>query len=286
MELHTTTVELSKKIITANVLRNTLQDKDPNEEKEVQHNHELRHYEDKKLPGEENNEAFTFENLEIPRLWIQGSEVTEMDQLWFDIESSFFGPDEVDIDTDNKKETNLRVQSSKVDTDTDSEAADIGEENSEQNMENIFLIQRGSSDEDIKSKELIESNPSTKGFLEETHSGQLVPMDCMVGAQFEETKKQNQNEQFNKTKIWTKYNSPQILYLSKLTITVVQLLFSLILILAASHLYDASMATVALLSQIETATSHSSTWLQVEDIVPKQFQNHWVEGLKHSSDHN
>ena len=152
-----------------------------------------------------------------------------MDQLWFDIESSFFGPDEVDTDTDNKKETNLRVQSSKVDTDTDSEAADIGEENSEQNMENIFLIQRGSSDEDIKSKELIESNPSTKGFLEETHSGQFILMDCREEAQFEETKKQNQNEQFNKTKIWT-----QILYSSKLTITMVQLLFSLILILAAS----------------------------------------------------
>ena len=64
-----------------------------------------RHYEDKKLLGEENNGAFIFEKMEIPSLWIQGSATTEMDQLWFDIESSFFGPDEVDTD-DNKKGTN------------------------------------------------------------------------------------------------------------------------------------------------------------------------------------
>ena len=80
----------------------------------------------------------------------------------------------------------------------------------------------GSSDEDIKSKELIESNPSTKGFLEGTHSGQFVPMDCMEEAQFEETKEQNQNELFDTIKILTEYNSPQILYPSQLTFTVVQ----------------------------------------------------------------
>ena len=111
--------------------------------------------ENKEQHEEGNNEALAFENLEETNLLIQNAKVAEIDQLLFDIESSFFGPDEVDTDTDNKKETNLRVQSSKVDTDTDSEAADIGEENSEQNMENIFLIQRGSSDEDIKSKKLI-----------------------------------------------------------------------------------------------------------------------------------
>ena len=94
---------------------------------------------------------------------------------------------------------------------------------------------------------------------EETHSGQFVPMDSMEEAQFEETKEQNQNELFNTIKILTEYNSPQILYPSKLTITVAQLLFSLIFIVAASHLYDASMATVALLSLIERATSHSNT---------------------------
>ena len=65
-----------------------------------------------------------------------------------------------------------------------------------------------------------------------------------------------------------------------------QIFLAVILILAVSHQYDASMATIVLLPPMEGATFHSSTWLQVENIVPKRFQKHCVEEFSHPNDYN
>ena len=78
---------------------------------------------------------------------------------------------------------------------------------------------------------------------------------------------------------YTKYSNIQMSYPFETTIIMFQLFLAVILILAVSHQCDASMATIALLPPIKGATSHSSTWLQVKNIVPKQ--KHWVEKLRH-----
>ena len=97
-------------------------------------------YENKKQPKEGNNEALALKNLEEKNLLIQNSEVAEIDQLIFNIESSFCKPDEVDTDTKTES------------------AMDTEGEYKELNIENIFLLQKGGSNEDINSEEIMEYN--------------------------------------------------------------------------------------------------------------------------------
>ena len=61
-----------------------------------------------------------------------------------------------------------------------------------------------------------------------------------------------------------------------------QICLTLNLIFAVINQCDASEATNALMPLIKGATSHSSTWLQVKNIVPKQ--KHWVDKLRYDKD--
>ena len=130
----------------------------------------------------------------------------------------------------------------------------------EQTMEHIFVLQ------DI-------GTPPTNTM---TQSGQLMPMDLLKQPGSSKSTKPMTNHvteqiEANIQKNF-KYGNIQISYSF-------QIYLAVILILAVSHQCDASMATNALLPLIKGATSHSSTWLQVKNIVPKQ--KHWVDKLRH-----
>ena len=79
-----------------------------------------------------------------------------------------------------------------------------------------------------------------------------------------------------------KYNNIRIPYSIETTIIMFQIFLALNLIFAVSPKCDASKAAVALLPLVKGATSHSSIWLQVKNIVPKQ--KHWVDKLRYDKD--
>ena len=68
VELHITAVELSRKTITAKVLRTTLREEISNEDEEVHHNNKLIPYENEEQLEEENNEAHAFKDVEEKNL--------------------------------------------------------------------------------------------------------------------------------------------------------------------------------------------------------------------------
>ena len=151
-------------------------------------------------------------------------------------------------------------------------------------MKNIFVLQEKTRPEHLN----IHYQISLEDDTMPSQPGQLVPMnplrqpECNKPTKAITTHVTEEIEEIIQKD--TKYSNIQISYSFETTIIIFQLFLAVILILAVSHQYDASTATIALLPPMEGATFHSSTWLQVKNIVPKQ--KHWVKKLRHPNDYN
>ena len=215
---------------------------------------------ERKRPSEnKGNDENSIQKLEEENFLIQDTKVTEIDQVIYNLESSFHESVGQEIDTEWSQPK-------------------------EQTMESIFVLQEASTPEgaclehlDIHHKISPESNTMT------SQPKQLVPTNLLIQPQCNKPTKTVTTHVKKKVEEIiqrdTKYSNIRRSYSFKTTIIMFQLFLAVILILAVSHQCDASMATIALLPLIKGATSHSSTWLQVKNIVPKQ--KHWVEKLRH-----